>query len=109
MEWSVEQSGLVAMQEDWPFVDPPNVVALTLRQIIAGEKPILLVCHDAEDGMWQFLDGNDVRMEDALLVCLKNVAECDPSVRELADLPLGWQAIRTRPGQVWRRCQPEGH
>jgi len=93
------------MQDDWPFLDAPNVVTLTLRQIIAGEQPILLVCHDAEDGMWQFLDGGQVHMADALLVCLKNVVKIDPSVVELADLPLGWQATREFPGRVWHRCQ----
>ena len=36
--------------------------------------------------------------------------ETDPSLRELADLPLGWWAKRAGPGEPWIRHQgePEG-
>ncbi len=91
------------MQDNWPFADPPNVATLTLRQIMLEGKPILLVCHDDDDGMWQFLDGDNFRVEDALLVCLKNVVAHDPSVEELADLPLGWHATRRHPDEPWCR------
>ena len=41
--------------DDWPFADPPNVVSITVRQVVDRGEPILLVAHDAEDGGWQFL------------------------------------------------------
>ncbi len=88
---------------DWPFEDAPNVVALTVRQITDGTAPILLVSHDADDGMWQFLTGGHVSMSDALLVCLKNVVAMDSSVKDLADLPLGWQATRENQLSPWSR------
>ncbi len=73
------------MIEPWPFADPPNAISFTLQQIMSGDAPILLVCRDAEDGTWQFLDGNPVSMANALLVGLKNVHSLDPSIAELAD------------------------
>ncbi len=91
------------MNESWPFADPPNVVSFTLQQIMDGDAPILLVCRDEEDGSWQFLDGNPISMADALLVCLKNVLAVDPSIAELADLPIGWQASRATQDHPWRR------
>jgi hypothetical protein len=94
--------------DDWPFADPLNVLTLTLRQIMFEGTPILLVCHDADDGMWQFLTGDSALTEDALLVCLKNVVAHDKSICELADLPLGWQATRASSAEPWRRSPASG-
>ncbi len=91
------------MNDSWPYSDPPNVMAMTLQQIMDGTAPILLVCRDADDGTWQFLDGNAISMSDALLVCLKNVVALDPSVAELADMPLGTEAVRASAGAPWQR------
>ena len=92
--------------DDWPFVDPPNVAVFTVRQIIDDGMPILRVCHDEEDGAWQFLSGEQITMADALLVCLKNVVSRDPSIAELADLPYGWIATRRSCDDPWHR-QPQ--
>lgn len=88
----------------WPFADPENVRAITLRDITDGKTRILLVTHDEDDGMWQFLDGRDSPdPSDGTLVCLKHIYELDPSVGELADLPCGWLAWRGSPDQPWQR------
>ena len=89
--------------EGWPFDDPENVATMTVRQIAHGGQPILLVSHDAEDGMWQFLTGGPVQMADAMLVSLREAYRIDRSIGELADLPRGWTAERSAPGQPWRR------
>ena len=95
------------MDEGWPFEDPPNVAVFTQRTILEGGRPILLVVHDQEDGGWQFLDGDGVRMDAALIVSLKKMLHHDASIAELADLPLGWQARRTEPGAPWLREKSE--
>jgi hypothetical protein len=88
---------------EWPFDDPENVATMIVRQIVHGGQPILLVSHDAEDGMWQFLTGGPVQMADAMIVGLREVHELDPTIGELADLPLGWTATRPAVGQPWQR------
>ena len=95
---------------DWPFADPPDVATFTVRQIIDGTRPILLVSHDADDGGWQFLTGEALSMDDALLVALKEIVLRDPSVLLLADLPTGWQASRRDAEAQWVRelLPPEG-
>jgi len=96
---------------DWPFADPPNVVTFTMRQIVDGERPILIVCHDEDDGGWQFLTGDVIDMADALLVSLRTIVGVDASVLELADLDVGWRAHRTHPHAPWVREKaplPEG-
>lgn len=92
--------------DEWPFYDPPNVVTITVRQIIDEGLPILCVYHDEDDGAWQFLTGEAVSMADALVVCLKNIVARDPSIAELADLPLGWMATRYSREDLWHR-QPQ--
>jgi hypothetical protein len=89
----------------WPFSDPPNVASFTVRDIVQKRKPILRVCRDNEDGTWQFLTGEPIDMADAMLVALKELVELDPSLLELADLPMGWQASRERQQSAWTRSQ----
>jgi hypothetical protein len=91
------------MPDKWPFDDPGNVAVFTLKRLVQGGSPILRVTHDEEDGGWQFLDGGEVSMDEALLVCLRNMIHLDPSLFELADLPIGWVAERDAPGKPWRR------
>ena len=92
------------MSENWPFADPENLAVFTLKRIVRGESPILRVTHDEEDGGWQFLDGGEVVVEEASLVSLRFVTQVDPSVLELADMPLGWVAERASPGEPWQRA-----
>jgi hypothetical protein len=88
----------------WPFADPKNAIALTMREVADGANPILLVTHDLEDGVWQFLDGrDDPDPDDAIVVCLEHMYGVDPTVGQLADLPLGWRAWRDAPNEPWKR------
>lgn len=86
---------------DWPFEDAENTASLSMRPIFADGHPILFVTHDEEDGTWQFLTGGEPRQEDAMLVSLGSVFELDPSVGELADLPLGASASRESADAPW--------
>jgi hypothetical protein len=76
---------------------------ITLRQVLDDHEPVLYVTHDAEDGQWQFLHGGDVHEDDARIVALRTIVELDPTVKELANLPLGWVATRDAVGESWRR------
>ena len=87
----------------WPFVSPPNVVAITTKQIVIGRMPVLYVALDAVDAEFQFLHELDPRVEDALVVGLGEMLKIDPSLAEIADLPEGWHATRESPRQPWKR------
>ena len=87
----------------WPFDQPRNRATLTMRQVLDGSEPILLVSHDADDHGWQFIGATDASMDDAKLVGLEHIVRLDPSVLEVADLPPGWQAIRETAGDPWTR------
>jgi hypothetical protein len=87
----------------WPFDDPKNVAVITLNSIVKGGRPILHVTHDADDGTWQFLDGTTVSEDNASVVSLEEITRIDPSIMELADLPVGWYADRSAPSEPWQR------
>jgi hypothetical protein len=91
--------------DEWPFADPRNVAVLTTRSIVELGAPILRVSHDEEDGMWQFHSGEGVSPDQAMVVSLGQIAALDPSVFELADLPLGFIADRNSNVGRWVRSE----
>jgi hypothetical protein len=87
----------------WPFEDPQDVAAISCRHILDG-RPILRVTHD-DDGSWQLLCGEPHVSEDAKVVCLGCMVRREPTLLELADLPLGWCADRDSVASGWERSQ----
>jgi hypothetical protein len=92
---------------DWPFDQPRNCATFTMRQVLDGLEPILLVTPDADDHAWQFIGRTGACEEDCRIVALAAIVALDPTVLQVADLPPGWQAIRRGPGDPWeRRIRP---
>ena len=91
--------------DTWSFADPPNVATITVRQITSRQQPILLVCHEEEDGTWLFLTGGAFNAEDSTMVSLRTILQLDSSVSALSDLPLGWEASRESPTHPWARAK----
>jgi hypothetical protein len=87
-------------ENDWPFDQPQDCAVFSVRDIVFGGKPILFVSHDDD---WQFLTGDVVSKEEAAVVGLGEIVQLDPSVLELADLPLGWIATRRSANANWER------
>ncbi|RPE09938.1 DUF2185 domain-containing protein [Chitinophaga lutea] len=79
-----------------------NVAVFTTRYVYREGKPILYVFHHDEDGAWEFI-GSDksVNETDYMIIALEEIIKLDPSVLELADLPLGWAAYRDRTDAPW--------
>lgn len=93
--------------DGWRFPEPPGSEVVVLERILEGESAILLVTHDEDEPAWQFLDGDHVFEEDAVVACLGEIAQLDPTVIELADLPVGSHAWRAAAGGPWRRGEGE--
>ncbi len=91
---------------DWMFFDVPNTAVLTTRSIVHRRAGIMGVWHDADDGCWQFHDGSPGPPNErkAMVVSLRSMVLLDPTLNELADLPLGWRAWRDAPTAPWQRA-----
>lgn len=84
------------------FVEDPCLGVITTSAVLAG-APILMISHDADDGGWQFLCGTTTDPEDGRIVHLREIVAMDPTVSEVADIPVGWIAFRSFPGGKWTR------
>jgi hypothetical protein len=91
------------MKTTWPFRDGRNTAVFTTRDFLEEGKPILLVTHDQDDGTWQFHTGETFPASEAKVAALDEIIFRDPSIVELADLPLGWSAIRDTTTSPWKR------
>jgi hypothetical protein len=100
------------MVDEWPFEDDPGVLAVTTKQVTGGTHPILYASRELdEDGevTWQFLCLTVAfDMVDAQLVRLDTLLRLDPTLGELADLPVGSSATRDRAGASWVRQVASG-
>lgn len=105
-EFNAQSQPILASASPWPFKEAKNLGVFTTRQVIEEGYPILLVAHD-DDGDWQFLCGTSNDTEDGRLVSLHCIVESHPSVAELADLPMGWQAFRDAPDTPWQRIETD--
>lgn len=85
----------------FPFSDAPDVATIVCGHVIDGGNPILYVSHDDDDGMWQFLCGDEHTTDDARIVSLQFVFELDHSIGELADMPCGHFATRSCQEGKW--------
>jgi len=90
---------------DWKFPDPPHTRVFLSKAVHSNHEPVTYVSHDEEDGAWQFLGDSTSGDEPPVVVCFHHPIDDDLTLKELADLPLGWWAERAGPGEPWVRYQ----
>jgi hypothetical protein len=88
---------------NWKFPDDPHARAFLSETVHQGVEPVTYVSHDADDGAWQFLGDSMSDGGGPVISCLHHPIDRDPSIAELADLPMGWYAQRTQVGKPWTR------
>jgi len=94
------------LDDEWPFSDPVNAVAITTRQVVREGYEVRRVSHDY-DGDWQVLCGTTTDVADALVVCLGCAFQRDRSIGQLAGMPRGWSAWREHYGATWELEQKD--
>lgn len=91
----------------WKFPDPPHTMVFLSETVQKGTESVTYVSHDAEDGAWQFLGDSMRDGGGPVLSCFHHPVDHDPTLSELADLPLGWYAERGEVGEPWVRRKRE--
>lgn len=86
---------------EFSFCDAPNTAVITCSHVLEDNKPILYVSHDEEDGMWQFLCGEQHDESEARIVSLYSIFMQDNSIAELAEMPCGYFAERKNQDEKW--------
>jgi hypothetical protein len=92
---------------DWKFSDDPHANAFVSKTVNDGIEAVTYVSHDADDGAWQFLGESMDAGGGPVLVCLHHPIDKDPTLKQLADLPVGWYAERAEVGAAWVRSKRE--
>ena len=64
---------------DWPFDQTPNTAAITTRQVLEDNLPILRVSHYRDDHSWAFVCGTTNKTEDGRVICMIEALEIDPN------------------------------
>jgi hypothetical protein len=88
---------------NWKFPDDPHMRVFLSETVHKGTEPVTYVSHDSEDGAWQFLGDSMSDGGGPVISCFHHPIDRDPTLAELADLPVGWYAERDRLGEPWTR------
>jgi hypothetical protein len=70
-------------------------------EVFEGREPVLLVCHDADDGLWQLIGATDANGDTARIGHLHHAVDRDQTLMDVLDLPPGRSAERSRPEKPW--------
>ncbi len=99
--------GAAAPPKHAAWDSPVDIAALTLPEVAARQKPVLFVIHDLGVGEglggWLFLDGPDMADREPIGIAKVELLKMDPTLAEITDLPVGWQASRESVGKPWIR------
>ena len=89
-------------QSQWRFLVPKNCAVITSKDILECGMDICNVCHHL-DGNWQFHSrhGAPDSIDESRVVALVEIVDIDPTLEQLAALPLGWYAYRENKSSEW--------
>lgn len=80
----------------------PEVLAYVCSHVFGHTRPVLLVARD--DGDWQLLCGGTHDPEEVpRVVGLNHLTDDDPTILQVVDLPVDWEAERKSPDDQWIR------
>lgn len=81
----------------------PETLAYVCSHVFGRTRPVLLVARD--DGDWQFLCGGTHEPDEVpRVVGMNHLTDDDPSILQVVDLPVNWEAERKSPRDEWVRA-----
>lgn len=78
------------------------IKVITLPSVFDGSSIPLLVGHS--DGTWQVLDGAGTEGREPVVAVVTDISDLHDSLREVLNLPNGWEAWRHDPHAEWQRA-----
>jgi hypothetical protein len=77
--------------------------SIQTAEVFARDEPVLLVAHDADDGLWQLIGATDASGSTGKFGHLHHAIDEDPTLIDVLDLAPGYSATRSRVGGPWAR------
>jgi hypothetical protein len=84
------------------IVVPLDISVITTQDVADGKAPAVYATRD-QLGL-QFLDANETAGRKPVAIAKADLLKLDPSLAEVADLPLGWYAWRDGGDSPWERA-----
>lgn len=78
-----------------------ETTCIQTREVFERHEPVLLVSHEADDGMWQLIGASDADSDTGRIRHLHHAVDEDPSLMDVLGLPPGHSAVRDGPGKPW--------
>jgi len=82
------------------FNESLNTAVLTSKYVMSRESPIVYIAHH-DDGTWEFWGKEIIDEAEIMVVSLGQIIQVDPSVLDVADLPVEFNAIREKEKSPW--------
>lgn len=98
IDWVFERDRRAQWLRHWLLGTP----AIQTRQVFERIEPILLISHDADDGLWQLIGASDAA-PDGKVGHLSHAIDEDHSLLHVLDLKPGESAWRRHPAEPWAR------
>jgi hypothetical protein len=90
------------IMSNYKFQEQENTVCCVCDHVMDRQRPILRVLHDIEDGMWQFLCGQeDHTSANIRLITMEQATKIDLSINDLFDMLEGFGAERASINERW--------
>jgi hypothetical protein len=80
-----------------------GTTSIQTTEVFERREPILLVSHDADDGVWQLIGTTPGTSSNGRIGHLHHAIDEDQTLTDVLDLPPGHRATRTRVGEPWAR------
>jgi len=73
-------------------------------EVFERRENVLLISHDADDGIWQLIGVSDADGSTGKVGHLHHAVDEDPSLIDVLDLPPGRSAVRAGVEKPWTGC-----
>jgi hypothetical protein len=83
------------------FKENLKTAVFSSKYVMKLDSPIVYVAHHA-DGTWEFWGKEVIDESEVVVVSLENIIKIDPTVLEIADLPVEFNAVRDSKTSPWR-------
>lgn len=83
------------------FNESFKTIVFTSKYVLSEGSTIVYIAHH-DDGIWEFLGKEIVSESEIRLVSLAQIIKIDPTVLEIADMPVEFNAIRESKHFDWK-------
>jgi hypothetical protein len=83
------------------FKEKLSTAVFTSKYVMEKSSPIVYIAHN-EDGSWEFWGKEIIDESEIMVVSLEQIMKTDPTIVDVADLPIQFTAVREDKDKAWQ-------